>query len=271
MNLRLLATALPILLLPGLGVTAGYGQDTRSGHTVQIVRGADRGFRVMVDGAVIYIDRDDELVDLVGTYGTPGRSYALIAEASGGNGCPSMYRAILLDGPRPLPTAQFGTCSDLPKVEAQTGTMTVNLPTLDGKSIQHFTVDGTRITKTATALGSGNQGPALASGTELFDLVNGKPISETVRLRAVVQAIEKSVGAARARTIVDYALGGPGTAFESRGTFVVAMACMPHDCARNQARVAFDRDGRTWISIRTNGMLSVIGEPPFEIRRALQS
>jgi hypothetical protein len=271
-RLTLLATVTFALML-GANEAPAQEADVTSGfgHTVRITRNRDSSNTVVADGKVLYIDRDDMHVSMAGFHQSEGRVYALVAEASGGNACPSQYRAIAFDGAKPMAGAQFGTCSDGPKVTAAGGKLLVTLPGMDGKSMVTYTVAGTRITETKTALAYGNEGPPASADLDLAEAVAGRHISEAVKQRAVMQALRQLVGEARAAKILDYAVGGPGTAFESRGNFVVATACMAHFCNINHAAVAFGHDGKVWVSLRTDGKLAIFGNPPDEVRRALTS
>ena len=240
------------------------------GHIVQIV-GKGLVHAVSVDGRFIYNDTTDAFLAVRGIYESEGQVYALISEASGGVACPSLYRAIDLNGLTPTPTKPFGTCSDIPSVVAVGGKLVVGMPAMTGRANVNYIVAGSTVTEQQSQIHYGDSGPPLVAGDNLAGLVVGKHIHDAIKLRAVVEAISGLVGPANTRTILDWAAGGPGTNFERRGGVAAAMACKAHDCGNNQARIAFDNLGHVWVTLRRNGKLMMFGNPTNEIAAALLS
>lgn len=76
-----------------------------------------REFRVRLGPDVVFRDSASLTVMLHTLTGWSGRRVALLELASGGTGCPSMYRVVeFSEERRPRVSAEFGNCSDVPVV-----------------------------------------------------------------------------------------------------------------------------------------------------------
>ncbi|HEU4556925.1 MAG TPA: hypothetical protein VFS20_03710 [Longimicrobium sp.] len=76
-----------------------------------------RQFRVRLGSDVVFRDSVSLTVMLHTLTSWSGRRVALLELASGGTGCPSMYRIVeFSEERRPRVSAEFGNCSDLPVV-----------------------------------------------------------------------------------------------------------------------------------------------------------
>lgn len=123
--------------LPGPGVPGVFNaaasapagdQQTVHGHTVQVVQVGPTDHEILIDGRRVARDPESSYVAIQSGYEGAGRAYVLLAEASGGTACPSMYQAIDLSGSVPLVSAQFGNCSDVFRASVFSGALRVAFP-----------------------------------------------------------------------------------------------------------------------------------------------
>ncbi len=102
-------------------------------ETLQLVEDGPNLNRVVVNGRVVFEDRDSRSVAFVNAYNLQGRWLVLLQHNGDGGNCAARYRVLDLSGPQPSVSFPFGTCSDAPEVATAGQALTVSMPADDGK------------------------------------------------------------------------------------------------------------------------------------------
>lgn len=113
--------------------------DAQPPPRVQISEVSPLVHSVAVNGVTLHTEEGAFSVSLKRIVSGGGSHFALIEIASGGAACPAMYRVIDLAARQPSISAEFGTCSDLPRTETRDGVLRVTLPNLAGRGGRTFT------------------------------------------------------------------------------------------------------------------------------------
>lgn len=103
------AAALCTSLGPALAADPQSSLDA-AGHHLAVVSEGDTIHRVTVDGKPVFTDPADERLGLTGPYSGQGKTYVLLAEESGGNGCEVVYQAMDLTRLPVKISPVFGNC-----------------------------------------------------------------------------------------------------------------------------------------------------------------
>jgi hypothetical protein len=107
------------------------GALAQSGPVVHTARGDVLGApdgTVTVNGRVVFRDPDGGVVLPQGPYQEGSRVYVLLAEHSGGNACPTMWRVLDLSGAKPVVSNSFGNCSEAATAGASGGSLVITQP-----------------------------------------------------------------------------------------------------------------------------------------------
>ena len=264
-----LTVIITFIILSSQAWAAEGSSKTLNGTTLAVQEESDMVHQVLLDGKVLYVDRDNRFVDVVGIYDDGGHLFGLVAHMSGGNACPSLYRAVDITT-RKIVSEEFGTCSDLPRdIGASKGGLHVTVPRMDGIGSETYTYSAGHLNKTVHMDRFVTSGTAKAPDNDLAALVDGKSIFDVVKTRAIATALSKTMGSAMFTSSRKRVQGGVGGNFESRGEFTFSSACVPHSCGIDETAWAFDHLGHAWASWTDNSRTQYFGNPPPAVKAAL--
>jgi hypothetical protein len=239
------------------------------GVMVQVTGESPNGILVTVGDRVVIRDNDNTTVYIKGVYEGSGKTYVLIAEASGGNACPELYQAIDMSASEAKVSKPFGTCSDFGRPAVINGALTLDLPLLDGKGRVLFTYLGGVLNETKQRVSLEPAGPAGAPGGDLAAFALSRNIGDLFKLRASAGPLMRIMPASDFAEARDMALSGPSSGAKLNGDVVVIGACQAHNCLDHQVTLVFDHFGNAWASILREARLSFFGNPDPRVRRLL--
>jgi hypothetical protein len=263
--LCVLTCAAVTLATPAVGQT--LDKVVVRGTSVQVFGQHPGEIIVVVGDRVVIHDDHDMTVSIQGIYEGEGRTYVLVEENSGGNGCPGLFQAIDLTSTiGPQVSKPFGTCSDLPKASVQSGNLQVTLPRMDGKgNITYSYFDG-KLETHEQAVSLEPSGPEAAPGGDLAAFAIRRRIDQLFRLRASAASLMRIMPPAAFNEARDLALSGPSSEAVVRGDDVYLGACEAHNCGWHQVTIAFDHVGHAWAALLNDAKITFYGNPPENIR-----
>ena len=224
---------------------------------VEIVSAGDGERQVAVGGWVV----PNTSAYLVGVERQLGNLF-LLALATGGNGCPSLYAWLDTTPGRVRASETFGTCSDLPDVSWDSETVTVEMPSMDPERPERvrflWDVKGA-VREVSAGL------PSLGIGTLTAAALEGRHVGEVMLLAeadAPLSALLGRAALADARRLIAVADARGMTRF---GGWVAGGGCMAHDCGRSRGALALHEDGRILVALNADGMVRLWGDARGEL------
>jgi hypothetical protein len=239
------------------------------GVPVQVTGEFPNGILVTVGDRVVIRDSLNTIVYIKGIYEGDGKTYVLIAEASGGNACPELYQAIDMSVVETKISKPFGTCSDIGEPAVIHGALALDLPRLDGKGRVLFTYFAGVLSEIKQRVSLEPAGPAGAPGGDLAAFALSRSIGDLFKLRASAGPLMKIMPGSDFAEARDMALSGPSSGAKLSSDVVVIGACQAHNCGDHQVTLVFDHFGNAWASILREARLSFFGNPDPRVRRLL--
>ena len=224
---------------------------------------------ILVSGVPVLQDKSDLVVSIGKDVRNASARYLVLVEDSGGTACPAMLQVVDLSGATPKISEQFGTCSDIPAVSLDGATLTVTLPDMTDRNRTAFIFNGTTMTK--HTVGEQLSGPATAAGADLVALVEGQPVYNTFKLRAVANSVKHSVGPILYRSISEYSVGSK-IQVTTDGRYAYGAAGMMNAVSFYQAAYVYGRNGEIWIRVNNRGNIRAYGpREPADVREIFKS
>ena len=224
---------------------------------VEIVSAGDGERQVAVGGRVV----PNTSAYLVGIERQLGNLF-LLALATGGNGCPSLYAWLDTTPGRVRASETFGTCSDLPDVSWDSETVTVEMPSMDPERPERvrFLWDGKGAVREVSA-----GLPSLGIGTLTAAALEGRHVGEvaaSAEMAAVLAEPLGTEGLSDLRRLTSLADAGGMRRF---GGWVAGQGCMPHDCEEGRGALAVHDDGRILVALFEQGVAWIWGDARGEL------
>ncbi|MBS0252733.1 MAG: hypothetical protein JSR78_16890 [Proteobacteria bacterium] len=253
-------SAIQALTIPGAAIAEEQISTLVKGKRLAVRNGSPP---VLVLGKKVILRPSDDIayLNIHGAYEGVGRTFVLVSESTGGNGCPVMFAIVEMQGKNVSVSEQFGTCNDVAKAEAKDDALIVTIPKFDGTGDETTTFRNGQLTKTETIDSEDGEGPERAPGGDLALFVSNKHISEAMGMKAFVNALKKIMPQADFKEARGMALSGPGIDFWMHDGAALANACERHNCGDHSFSVAVDQSGRAWAALYNDGKARFFGDP----------
>jgi len=208
-------------------------------------------------------------LNVQGIYEGAGRTFVLVSESTGGNGCPAMFAIVEMQGDAITVSDQFGNCSDIVKAEAKDDSLVVTMPKFDGTGEETTTFRNGHLAMTEKINSEDGDGPERAPGGNLALFVSNKHVAEAMGMKAFVNALKKIMPHGDFQEAREMALSGPGVDFQMHDGVASANACERHNCGDHSFSVVVDQTGQAWGALYNEGKARFFGDPDAAKKRFL--
>lgn len=208
-------------------------------------------------------------LNVQGIFEGAGRTFVLVSESTGGNGCPAMFAIVEMQGDAITVSDQFGNCSDIVKAEAKDDSLVVTMPKFDGTGEETTTFRNGHLAMTEKINSEDGDGPERAPGGNLALFVSNKHVAEAMGMKAFVNALKKIMPHGDFQEAREMALSGPGIDFQMHDGVASANACERHNCGDHSFSVVVDQTGQAWGALYNEGKARFFGDPDAAKKRFL--